>query len=103
MSKIVWIDMEMSGLDVRKDKIMEIACLITDNNLEVVAEHETIVVHQPDSVLEAMNEWCQTTHTKVAYINRKRKRKSFFIYILIISFTCSIDWTSGRVQKFQNI
>lgn len=70
MSKIVWIDMEMTGLDVRKDKIMEIACLITDNNLDVVAEHEAIVVHQPDLVLEAMNEWCQATHTKVTDKNK---------------------------------
>lgn len=65
MSKIVWVDMEMSGLDVRNDKIMEIACLITDNNLNIVAEHETIVIHQPNSILDSMNEWCQTTHTKV--------------------------------------
>lgn len=65
MSKIVWIDMEMSGLDVRKDKIMEIACLITDNNLNLVAEHETIVIHQPNSLLDSMNDWCKTTHAKV--------------------------------------
>lgn len=65
MSKIVWIDMEMSGLDVRKDKIMEIACLVSDSNLNVVAEHETIVIHQPNSLLESMNDWCKTTHAKV--------------------------------------
>lgn len=65
MGKIVWIDMEMSGLDVRKDKIMEIACLVTDDDLNVLAELESIVINQPDSVLEAMNEWCTTTHTKV--------------------------------------
>lgn len=65
MSKIVWIDMEMSGLDVRNDKIMEIACLVTDNNLDILAELDSIVVHQPDSVLESMNEWCQKTHAKV--------------------------------------
>lgn len=73
MSKIVWIDMEMTGLDVRKDKIMEIACIITNNNLDVVAEHPTIVIHQPDSLLDSMNEWCTTTHTKV----RNEKNKSF--------------------------
>lgn len=65
MSKIVWIDLEMTGLDVRKDKIMEIACLITDNNLDIIAEHDAIVIHQSDSLLDSMNEWCQTTHTKV--------------------------------------
>lgn len=65
MSKIVWIDMEMTGLDVEKDRIMEIACLITDNNLKVLAEHPTIVIHQPDSLLDSMDEWCTSTHTKV--------------------------------------
>lgn len=65
MSKIVWIDMEMTGLNLRNDRIMEIACLITDNSLNVVAEHPTIVINQPDSLLDSMNEWCTTTHTKV--------------------------------------
>lgn len=67
VGKIVWIDMEMSGLDVKKDKIMEIACLITDDDLKILAELEPIVVHQPNSLLDSMNEWCQTTHTKVRY------------------------------------
>lgn len=66
MSKIVWIDMEMSGLDVRKNRIMEIACLISDNHLNVLAEHPTIVIHQPDTELNAMDEWCTQTHTKVS-------------------------------------
>lgn len=61
--------MEMSGLDVKKDKIMEIACLITDDDLKILAELEPIVVHQPNSLLDSMNEWCQTTHTKVRYWN----------------------------------
>lgn len=65
MSKIVWIDMEMTGLNVHKDRIMEIACLISDNNLNVLAEHSTIVINQPDSLLASMNEWCTETHTKV--------------------------------------
>lgn len=65
MSKIVWIDMEMTGLNVHKDRIMEIACLISDNNLNVLAEQPSIVVHQPDSLLDSMNEWCQTTHKQV--------------------------------------
>lgn len=68
MSKIVWIDMEMTGLDVRKDRIMEIACLVTDNNLNVLAEQPSIVIHQPDSLLDTMNEWCQTTHAQVIII-----------------------------------
>lgn len=65
MSKIVWIDMEMTGLNVHRDRIMEIACLITDNQLNVLAEHPTIVINQPDSLLNAMDDWCTKTHTEV--------------------------------------
>lgn len=56
----------MTGLDVNKDRIMEIACIITDNNLNILAEHSPIVINQPDSLLDTMNEWCKTTHTKVS-------------------------------------
>lgn len=68
MSKIVWIDMEMTGLNVRKDRIMEIACLISDNRLNVLAEHPSIIINQPDALLESMDEWCTTTHTNVINI-----------------------------------
>jgi len=64
MSKIVWIDMEMTGLNVNTDRIMEVACIITNNDLRVLAEGPNIVIHQPDSVLNAMDKWCFDTHTK---------------------------------------
>lgn len=67
MSKIVWIDMEMTGLDVHHDRIMEIACLITDSKLDIVAEHPKIVINQPDSLLNAMDDWCTKTHTEVIF------------------------------------
>lgn len=65
MSSLVWIDLEMTGLDVKKDKIMEVACLITDKDLNIVAEGPNLVIHQSDEVLDGMNEWCRTTHGKV--------------------------------------
>lgn len=60
---IVWIDMEMSGLEVKKDRILEIACLITDHQLNIIAEGPNVIIHQPDSLLLHMNEWCTKTHT----------------------------------------
>lgn len=66
MEKIVWVDLEMTGLDVLKDRIMEIACIITDNELNVLAEHPSIVIHQSDSLLNSMDEWCTKTHKKVS-------------------------------------
>ena len=59
---LVWIDLEMSGLDPDACKILEIATLVTDADLELVAEGPDIVVHQPDAVLDAMDEWCTTHH-----------------------------------------
>ena len=60
------MDLEMTGLDVKTNRIMEISCLITDNALNIQAECPTIIINQPDSILHAMDEWNTTTHTKVS-------------------------------------
>ena len=59
---LVWIDLEMSGLDPDRCKILEIATIVTDGDLNIVAEGPDIVVHQPDAVLDAIDEWCTTHH-----------------------------------------
>lgn len=59
---LVWIDMEMSGLDAERERVLEIAVLLTDSELCVVAEGPDLVVHQPESVLAAMDEWNTTHH-----------------------------------------
>lgn len=69
---MVWIDMEMSGLDPERERILEIAAIVTDGDLEVVAEGPEIVVHQPESVLEAMDDWNKTHHGASGLIERVR-------------------------------
>lgn len=59
---LVWIDLEMSGLDPRTCRILEIATLVTDADLNVLAEGPELIVHQPDAVLDAMGEWCTEHH-----------------------------------------
>ncbi|KAL9642071.1 hypothetical protein ABK040_004120 [Willaertia magna] len=60
---LVWIDIETSGLDYNKDKILEISCVITTSNLELIAEHETSVVHQSDEfITKNFSEWCKKQH-----------------------------------------
>jgi len=59
---LIWIDLETTGLDRFKDVILEIACIITDKSLNVVAEMPTLVVHRSEEVLNNMNEWCRKTH-----------------------------------------
>lgn len=59
---LVWIDLEMSGLDPRTCQILEIATLVTDADLNVLAEGPELIVHQPDAVLDAMDTWCTEHH-----------------------------------------
>ena len=61
-SPLIWIDMEMTGLDPKTCHVLEIATIVTDARLEILAEGPNIVIHQPESVLEAMSEWCVKHH-----------------------------------------
>jgi oligoribonuclease len=67
---LVWLDMEMSGLDPDNDKILEIALIVTDKDLNLVAEGPVLVVHQPDTVLDAMDSWNKGTHGKSGLIDK---------------------------------
>ncbi|GLH12841.1 Putative oligoribonuclease [Gryllus bimaculatus] len=60
--RLIWIDMEMTGLDPVSDHILEVACIITEGNLQIVAEHTPLVIHQSDEILASMNEWCVKHH-----------------------------------------
>ena len=67
---LIWIDMEMTGLDPERDRILELAAVITDSDLNVVAEGPVIVVHQSLEVLEAMGSWCKEHHGKSGLTER---------------------------------
>lgn len=68
-NRLIWIDLEMTGLDPLQDKILEIATLVTDDQLNIIAEGPNLVIHQSNEVLEAMNEWCQVQHAKSGLID----------------------------------
>lgn len=57
----------MTGLDIEKDHILEIGCLVTDAQLNLIATGPDIVVHQPDHILDNMDEWCVKQHGEVLY------------------------------------
>lgn len=61
-NNLVWLDMEMTGLNPDTDRIIEIALVVTDAKLDTVAESPALVVHQPDAVLDAMDDWNRGTH-----------------------------------------
>jgi oligoribonuclease len=71
-NNLIWIDMEMTGLLPDSDRILELAILITDPDLNVVAESASLVVHQPDEVLAAMDAWNQGVHGKTGLVERVR-------------------------------
>lgn len=70
---LIWLDMEMTGLEPERDRIIEIAVVLTDENLNTVAEAPVIAVHQPDTVLDAMDEWNRNTHGKSGLIARVKE------------------------------
>ena len=69
-SNLVWIDMEMTGLDPENCLVLEIATIITDENLNIIAQGPVIAVHQSDEVLDNMSEWCIQAHGKSGLTQR---------------------------------
>jgi oligoribonuclease len=67
---LVWLDLEMSGLDPDKDRILEVAMIVTDQDLNVLAEAPVLVVHQSDAVLDGMDAWNKGTHGKSGLIDK---------------------------------
>ncbi len=74
-NNLIWIDMEMSGLNSDSDHILEVAMVITDSQLNLVAEAPVLVVSQLDSVLENMDKWNKSTHTKSGLIDKVKASK----------------------------
>ncbi len=69
---LIWIDLEMTGLDPDSDLIIEIATIITDKNLNILGEGPSIVVHQSDDAMNNMDEWCTNQHGKSGLTERVR-------------------------------
>jgi oligoribonuclease len=67
---LVWVDMEMTGLDPDTDRIIEVAVVVTDSELNVLAEGPVFAIHQPDEVLNKMDAWNKGTHGRSGLIER---------------------------------
>ncbi|MFB2539639.1 MULTISPECIES: oligoribonuclease [unclassified Acinetobacter] len=72
-TRLIWIDLEMTGLDTDNDKIIEIATIVTDVNLNILAEGPVLAIHQPDTVLNAMDEWNTRQHGQSGLVERVRR------------------------------
>ena len=71
-SNLIWVDLEMTGLNPDQDVVIEIATIVTDSDLNTLAEGPVIAIHQPDAVLEGMDEWNTTHHNRSGLVDRVR-------------------------------
>lgn len=74
-NNLIWIDMEMTGLDPEKERIIEMATIVTDSNLNVIAEGPVLAVHQPDELLQAMDSWNTRHHNASGLVKRVKASK----------------------------
>ncbi len=75
---LIWIDLEMTGLDTQNDHIIEIATVVTDMNLEILAEGPVVAIHQSDEVLNSMDEWNTRQHGSTGLTERVRESRFTF-------------------------
>ena len=71
-NNLIWIDLEMTGLDTASDHIIEIATIVTDGQLNILAEGPVLAIHQPDAVMNAMDEWNTRQHGQSGLTERVR-------------------------------
>eukprot|EP00056_Hartaetosiga_gracilis_P016606 m.5499 g.5499 ORF g.5499 m.5499 type:complete len:199 (-) comp4311_c0_seq1:78-674(-) len=75
LHRMVWVDLEMTGLNINHDRIIEMAVIVTESDLSVVAEAETVVIHQSDTLLDGMDEWCTEHHGASGLTQRVKDSK----------------------------
>ncbi|MDX1519094.1 MAG: oligoribonuclease [Gammaproteobacteria bacterium] len=74
-ANLIWIDLEMTGLDTDHDLIIEIATIITDGDLNIIEEGPVVAIHQEESVIEAMDEWNTRQHTRSGLVKRVQESR----------------------------
>ena len=84
---LIWIDLEMTGLDPEKEKIIEIATIITDSDLNVIAEGPNIAIHQSNEVLDSMDEWNVNQHNSSGLIDAVRTSTVSYTHLTLPTTT----------------
>ncbi|HTM64395.1 MAG TPA: oligoribonuclease, partial [Gammaproteobacteria bacterium] len=72
-SNLIWVDLEMTGLDPRHDRIIEIATVVTNDNLDVIAEGPVFAIHQSNELLNGMDDWNTNQHNKSGLVQRVKE------------------------------
>lgn len=95
---LIWIDLEMTGLNPDTDLIIEIATVVTDKDLNILAEGPALAVHQPDAALLAMDDWNQKHHGESGLIGRVRASKVSAADAEMLTIAFLKDWLPERVS-----
>ncbi|MBR4008313.1 oligoribonuclease [Fibrobacter sp.] len=96
---LVWMDLEMSGLDPEKDVILEIATIVTDAELNILAEGPVIAIHQNENVFESMDEWNTKHHTASGLVERCRHSQ----YSTADAEKVTLDFIKPFTEKAKNV
>jgi oligoribonuclease len=75
-NNLIWIDLEMTGLNPEADRIIEVATIVTDSQLNILAEGPVIAVHQADEIMNSMDEWNTRTHGKTGLTERVKNSRT---------------------------
>lgn len=95
---LIWIDLEMTGLNPDADLIIEIATVITDKDLNILAEGPALAVHQPDAALLAMDDWNQKHHGESGLVDRVRASKISAVEAEALTIAFLKDWVPENVS-----
>lgn len=96
-NNLIWIDLEMTGLCPERDRIIEVATLITDVNLHILAEGPVLAVHQADVQLSLMDKWNIQTHTSSGLLDRVRQSKLDEDAAMVLTLNFLNEWVpAGR-------
>ncbi len=95
---LIWIDLEMTGLDPDNDKIIEIATIITDSDLHILEEGPVVAIYQPESIIGSMDEWNTSHHTGSGLVKRIRESE----HSVADAQTITIDFLKKWVDSGQS-
>ncbi|GAG95890.1 unnamed protein product, partial [marine sediment metagenome] len=93
-TNLVWMDLEMTGLDFARDRVIEMATIVTDSQLNIIAEGPVLAIHQPDELLDNMDAWNTKQHNQSGLIERVKQSK--------ITETQATQQTLSFLQQYVN-
>nr|WP_321240041.1 oligoribonuclease [uncultured Tolumonas sp.] len=93
---LIWLDMEMTGLEPETDRILEIAMIVTDKELNILAEGPVLAIHQSDEVLAGMDEWNTRTHGESGLVARVRASEYDEAKAIVVCLEFMKEWVPER-------